>query len=87
MKHTLTHTHTHTHLPAGTSFSLFGVGQANPLCCHSADVVGGVEVGLLNLASIYHINNVIYGDAGRTRGEREKRGRWKRGKDIKKGGV
>lgn len=60
------------HTPAGTSFPLFGVGQANPLRCHSADVVACVKVGLLNLASIYHINNVIYGDAVRESGERER---------------
>lgn len=51
--------------PACASFPLFGVGQADPLGCHRADVVVGVEVGLLNLASIDHINNIIYGDAGR----------------------
>lgn len=60
------------HAPASTSFPLFGVGQANPLLCHSADVVIGVKVGLLNLASIYHINNIIYGDAVRNSGERQR---------------
>lgn len=77
-----THTHINKHTPASTSFPLFGIGQANPLCCHSADVVVGVKVGLLNLASIYHINDIVYGDAVRNsererekEGEKEKRGR------------
>lgn len=67
------------HTPAGTSFPLFGIGQANPLGCHGADVVAGVKVGLLYLPSIYHINNVIYGDAVKKSGER-KRGRERRTK-------
>lgn len=70
---------TNTDTPAGTSFPLFGIGQANPLGCHSADVVVGVKVGLLNLPSIYHVYNIIYGDAVRKSGER------KRGSEIKKG--
>lgn len=61
--------YTDTHTPASTSFPLFGIGQANPLSCHGADVVAGVKVSLLYLPSIYHINYVIYGDA-----EREKEG-------------
>lgn len=75
------------HAPASTSFPLFGVGQANPLLCHSADVVIGVKVGLLNLASIYHINNIIYGDAVRNSGERQMReteGKKKKTKSLRK---
>jgi len=67
--------YTDAHTPAGTSFPLFGVGQADPLCRHGADVVAGVKVGLLNLASIDHIDNVIYSDAVRKSGERRRRGR------------
>lgn len=56
-------------VPASASFPLFGVGQANPLGRHGADVVVSVEIGLLNLSSIYHKNDIIYGDAERTGGE------------------
>lgn len=63
---------THTHTPASTSFSLFSIGQANPLGCHGADVVVGIKVSLLYLASINHINNIIYGDAVRKSGNKER---------------
>lgn len=51
--------------PASTTFPLFGVGEADPLLRHGADVVVGVKVGLLNFASVYHVNNIVYGDAVR----------------------
>lgn len=51
--------------PASAAFSLFGVGQADPLLCHGADVVIGVEVRLLNFASVDHKDHIIYGDAVR----------------------
>lgn len=66
-----TNAHINTHTPASTSFPLFGIGQANPLSHHGADVIAGVKVGLLNFASIYHINNIIDGDAVRSRRERK----------------
>ena len=66
---------TQTRIPAGTSFPLLAIGQAHPLCCHSADVVVGVKVGLLNLARVYHVNDVIDGDAVR---EEEENGKKKR---------
>lgn len=53
---------------------MFGIGQADPLSCHRADVVVGVEVGLLNLASIDHIDDVIYGDAGRQKARERQAG-------------
>lgn len=49
--------------PAGAALPLFGVGQAHPLLGHGADVVAGVEVGLLDLAAVDHVDNVVYGDA------------------------
>lgn len=52
-------------LPASAAFPLFGIGQADPLLCHGADVVVGVEVGLLNFASVDHKDHIIYGDAVR----------------------
>lgn len=52
-----------TYTPASTSFSLFSIGQTDPLGCHCANVVVGVKVGLFNFASIYHIDHIIYGDA------------------------
>lgn len=58
------------HIPASAPLPLFGVGQAHPLRRHGADVVVGVKVGLLDLASINHVNDVIYGDAVRKRRER-----------------
>lgn len=51
--------------PASAAFSLLGVGQADPLLRHGADVVVGVEVGLLNFASVDHKDHIIYGDAVR----------------------
>lgn len=51
--------------PASAAFSLFGVGQADPLLRHGADVVVGVEVGLLNFASVDDKDHIIDGDAVR----------------------
>lgn len=81
-----------SHAPASASFPLFGVGQADPLLRHGADVVVGVEVGLLNFASIYHEDDVVYGDAarksrGRQMRQTEKRDRFRQNskKDFKGG--
>lgn len=57
--------------PASAAFSLFGVGQADPLLRHGADVVVGVEVGLLNFASVNHKDHIIYGDAVRKNRRRQ----------------
>lgn len=71
-------------VPASTSLPLFGIGQANPLSCHGADIVVTVKVGLLNLASVYHKNDIVYGDAERTGGEINQERKKKNCDEIKK---
>lgn len=78
-----------SHTPASTSFPLLGVGQADPLLRHGADVVVGVEVGLFNFASVYHVNDIVDGDAaGKSRGKAdEEDGGWGWGGEHFKGGL
>lgn len=49
--------------PSSPTSPLLGVGLANPLSGHRADVVLCVKVCLLYFSSIYHKNYIIYGNA------------------------
>lgn len=50
-------------LPPCSTLPLLGIGLADPLCCHGADVVLGVKVSLLYLPPIYNKHHVIDCDA------------------------
>lgn len=50
-------------LPSCSTLPLLGIGFADPLCCHGADVVLGVKVSLLYFPPIYNKHDVIDCDA------------------------
>lgn len=45
--------------PSCSTLPLLGIGFADPLCCHGADVVLGVKVSLLYFPPIYNEHDVI----------------------------
>lgn len=49
--------------PSCSTLPLLGIGFADPLSCHGADVVLGVKVSLLDLPPVYHEHHVIDCDA------------------------
>lgn len=49
--------------PSCSTLPLLGIGFADPLCCHGADVVLRVKVSLLYLPPIYNEHDVINCDA------------------------
>lgn len=69
-RHPQTSLSTPLFLPPCSTLPLLGIGFADPLCCHGADVVLGVKVSLLYLPPIYNKHDVIDCDAVEKNGKK-----------------